>query len=603
MLESTKLFELTTKHLRLWARTLKLIGAVVPYWTATWIVLLVIQGMIPAVTVYLTKLTIDSFVAVRNDLSLVNDAIFLLIATGATLLLGEALQSLIAWTRTSQEDILTNHLKDLIHEKAAEVDISFYESPSYFDLLEQVRGNSISRPLALLESFGSVVQSLITLLSFSAILLSYGWWVPLILLVGALPALAVYVRSERIMQNWTKETTQDRRWLSYFDSVLTTTYTAQETRVYALSDHFRKRYQDLSKRLRLEKIGHVKKQLAGKFFAGILALAAAGFGVGWIALKVLNNTATLGDLAIFYQVFSRGQSLMQSLLSGVNRTFSNNFYLDILFEFLDLKPGIRSTQTPVPFPSRLKIGIEFSNVTFTYPSARQPSLQNFDLFIPAGKIVAIVGANGAGKSTMIKLLCRFYEPDEGTIRIDGIDIRDFDISELRKGLAVYFQFPVHYHETVAQNIAFGDIQRPATEGEIREAAESAGADQFIEKLAQQYESMLGKHFTNGAELSGGQWQRLTLARAYYRKAPILILDEPTSFMDSWSEAEWFEHLRDLLTDRTGLIITHRFTIAMRGDIIHVMDEGRIIESGTHKDLVVNGGSYAESWASQTAASM
>jgi ATP-binding cassette subfamily B protein len=203
---------------------------------------------------------------------------------------------------------------------------------------------------------------------------------------------------------------------------------------------------------------------------------------------------------------------------------------------------------------------------------------------------------------LVKLLCRFYVPQEGSIEIDGIDIAKFDPQELRRNLSAQFQFPANYHETAGQNIAFGDVGRVARPEEIESAARAAGAHDFVSKLPKGYDTMLGRHFADGWELSGGQWQRLTLARAYFRDAPILILDEPTSFMDSWSEAEWFDHLRELLTGRTGLVITHRFTIAMRADIIMVVDNGKIIESGTHNELLTGDGFYAQSWKSQMEAS-
>jgi ATP-binding cassette subfamily B protein len=598
VINTQELHSLVAKHTTLWIRTLRLIGSVVPFWTVAWIALLILLGVAPGVTIYLTKLSIDSIIAVQAGTVAVNTAVLYLVLTGISFLSTEVLNGLMTWVRTSQEDILTNHLKDLIHKKASEVDLAFYESSSYFDLLEQVRGNSITRPLALLESFGSVLQSTITLLTFSTLLVSYGWWVPLVLLVGAVPALAIFIRSERLMQRWVLKTTQDRRWLSYFDATLTTNHAAQETRIFGLSEHFRRRYQELSLRLRLEKLGHVKRQLSGRLIAAAIALLTAAGAMGWMALRVFNNLATLGDLAVFYQVFSKAQSLMQSLLGGVNRTFSNNFYLEILFEFLDIEPEIVSRERTVPFPAKIEHGIEFNNLTFSYPGSEYKALDDFSLFIPAGKLAAIVGVNGAGKSTLIKLLCRFYDPQKGDIKIDGTDLRDFDVTDLQRNLSAYFQFPIRYHETVTQNIAFGDIDRPVDVDRVQSAAVSSGADALIQNLTRGYETLLGKHFADGSELSGGQWQRLTLARAYYRKAPIMFLDEPTSFMDSWSEAEWFEHLRELVTGQTGLIITHRFTIAMRADIIHVVDSGKIIESGTHNQLIAADGFYAESWRSQ-----
>ena len=590
--------EMIRSHTKLWARTLKLVLAVVPYWTGAWVVLLILRGLLPAATVYLTKLTIDTFMIARDDSDVLNSALLFAAGVGVTLVATELTTFSLDWVRAVQTDVLMDHLKGRIQLKAAEVDLEFYESPNYYDLLEQARGDAVSRPLTLLESFGSIFQNSITLLTFSALLLRYGWWVPVLLLIGALPALYLYLRSEKVMHAWVRSSAPDRRWLSYLESVVTSGQTAAEVRIFNLGDHFRERYAALSSRLRRERMHHAGKRYRGKLFAGLLALGTAGLGVGWIALAVVQKTATLGDLAVFYQIFTRGQAIMQSLLGGANQAFSSGLYLENLYEFLDLAPRTKPPSNPVPFPSPIKKGIRFSNITFGYPGTDSTVYKNFNLTIPAGKIVALVGMNGAGKSTLVKLLCGFYTPQEGSIEIDGIDIANMDAKDLRRNLSVQFQFPANYHESAEQNIAFGDIDHPLVPEHVESAARASGAHEFVSQLPKGYKTMLGRHFTDGQELSGGQWQRLTLARAYYRNAPMLILDEPTSFMDSWSEAEWFDHLKELLTGRTSLIITHRFTIAMRADIIMVVDDGRIIESGTHSELLSGDGFYAQSWKSQ-----
>src|SRR5581483_5773221 len=243
-------------------------------------------------------------------------------------------------------------------------------------------------------------------------------------------------------------------------------------------------------------------------------------------------------------------------------------------------------------------GICFQHVAFRYPGSERRVLQDFNLTIPAGQIVAIVGANGAGKSTLLKLLCRFYDPEAGLITLDGSDIRDVSLQHLRRMMTVLFQWPVPYQATAAQNIAFGDLAAAREMAELEMAARSAGAHEVITGLPRGYDTLLGKWFANGVELSIGEWQRLALARAFFRRAPILILDEPTSALDSWAEADWFDRFRALANGRTAIIITHRFTIARRADMIHVMDAGRIVESGNYEELLARGGLYAQSWTAQ-----
>jgi ATP-binding cassette subfamily B protein len=252
-------------------------------------------------------------------------------------------------------------------------------------------------------------------------------------------------------------------------------------------------------------------------------------------------------------------------------------------------------------PAALRRGISFEDVTFRYPGSQTNVLENFNLYVPAGNLVAIVGPNGAGKTTVLKLLSRFYDVDAGRVALDGIDVRDVAQDDLRRALTMLFQLPVPYHATAGESIALGDIGADPTRREIESAARSAGAHEVINRLPQGYDTLLGKWYASGVELSTGEQQRIALARAYLRRAPIVLLDEPTSFIDSWAEAQWFQQFRALTLGRTAIIITHRFTIARRADMIHVMDDGRIVESGSHADLVRSAGLYAQSWAAQTQA--
>jgi ATP-binding cassette subfamily B protein len=335
-----------------------------------------------------------------------------------------------------------------------------------------------------------------------------------------------------------------------------------------------------------------------KAFAGVAALLISGIALASVAWRVLGGQATLGDLALFYGALSRGQGLVRSLLSTVGQIAANGLYLKNLFRFLDLKPEIEDPVVPIAAPATLKNEILFKQVEFSYPGSSRRALRNFSLTVPAGKVVAIVGANGAGKTTLLKLLCRLYDVTAGQIEVDGKDIRNLRIADLRRMITVLFQFPVQYHTTVRENIGLGDLSRSSIPGAVESAAVAAGAHEMIVDLPMGYDSILGRWFEKGEELSGGEWQRIALARAYARNSPIVILDEPTSFMDSWSEADWFARFRTLVGCRTAIVITHRFTIAMRADVIHVMDNGEIVESGTHDQLLSRDGLYAQSWLSQ-----
>jgi ATP-binding cassette subfamily B protein len=267
-----------------------------------------------------------------------------------------------------------------------------------------------------------------------------------------------------------------------------------------------------------------------------------------------------------------------------------------------LKSEVVEAADAVPAPSPLRTGITFKNVTFRYPGRSSNSLTNFSAFFPARKIVALVGENGAGKTTLLKLLARFYDPHFGTVEIDGIDLRRVSLTSLRQLITFMFQVPVYYQMTAAENIALGNLEAAKNPDRVRRAARSAGADEVINRLSNTYDSLLGRLFPGGRELSGGEWQRLALARAFIREAPLILLDEPTSSMDPWAEADWYGRLKTLAESRTVIMATHRPTIAMRADLIHVMKDGEIVESGTHDELVGRNGLYARSWRAQIMAS-
>jgi ATP-binding cassette subfamily B protein len=391
-------------------------------------------------------------------------------------------------------------------------------------------------------------------------------------------------------------TTADERRTWYYDWLLTSHEAASELRLFGLGERFQSAYAALRKRLRGEKFQLAQSQAIGEFTAGALALLAGGASLLWMAWRAIRGWITPGDLALFYQAFQQGLGLMRSLLQNLGQLYSSSLFLGNLFEFLALEPTVLNAPSPSPMPAALASGIHFDRVTFQYPGAREPTLSDFSLTIPAGRIVSLVGPNGAGKSTFVKLLCRFYDPLGGRVELDGRDLRSFRIEDLRRHITVLFQEPVRYNATAGENIRLGD--QGASEAEIETAAVSAGADAIVRRLPAGYDNALGKLFIEGAELSTGEWQRIALARAFLRQAPILILDEPTSAMDPWAEAEWIDRFRSLAHGRTAILITHRLTTAMRADEIHVFSEGRVVESGSHEELLRRGGLYAQSWARQ-----
>jgi ATP-binding cassette subfamily B protein len=452
--------------------------------------------------------------------------------------------------------------------------------------------------MALLESVGALLQSGITLAAMLVVLLPYGWWLPIALLVSTLPAFFIVLQHRLRLHRWLVKNTPDERRAWYYDWLLTVREAAAELRLFQLSDHFQEAFQSLRRRLRGERIQLMRAQSRAELAAGSLALLVTGLAMVWMIGQALHGLVTLGDLALFYSAFNQGQGLMRSFMENVGEMYSHSFFLSDLFEFLGLQPRIADPAQPVSVPRALRKGIRFEHVTFSYPESTRKTLQDFNLDIAAGQVAAIVGANGAGKSTLIKLLCRFYDPQEGTITIDGTNLRDFSVQDLRRQMTVLFQEPVHYSATVRENIALGDVQAAPSLDQVLAAAEAAGADKPIGYLADGYDTLLGKWFEGGADLSVGEWQRLALARAFLRQAPVIVLDEPTSAMDPWGEADWLGRFRQLAGGRTAILITHRFTTAAFADCIYVMDEGRIVEAGSHHELLSGSGRYAASWKEQ-----
>jgi ATP-binding cassette subfamily B protein len=589
-------------QLKFLPRTLRVVWAAARGWTALWLALLVAQGLLPAATVYLTRDLVDGLAALvaagpggARDLAPVATIAALM---AAALLLAEALRGAAEWVRAAQARRVEDHLAGLIHAQSTRGYLAFYESPEYHDHLHRARAEASYRPVALLENGGNLVQNGITLAAMAAVLAPYGAWLPLALLASTLPALVVVVRFALRQHRWRQSVTADERRAAYYDWLMTTGESAAEMRLFGLAGHFSAAYQALRGRLRHEELRLARSQGAAELVAGAIALAVSAACVAWVAWRAIHGEATLGDLALFYQAFSQGQRLMRSLLGSVGHVYYNVLFLGNLFAFLDLEPRVTDPVRPAALAaSSSGLGVRFRGVTFRYPGSERMALDALDLEIPPGRVVAIVGANGAGKSTLLKLLCRFYDPQEGSVEIGGVDVRELPLATLRAHVSVLFQEPVHYNASVAENIALHPSM-PATRAEVEAAAHAAGAQALNARLPKGYETALGKWFEGGVELSTGEWQRLALARAFMRRAPLVILDEPTSAMDSWAESDWLQRFGALAAGRTAMIVTHRFTTAMRADVIYVMSEGRIAEFGTHAQLLQRGGDYARSWRAQ-----
>ena len=594
----SRLGKATAQLPHLW-RALRLIWEAAPRSTALWAVLLLMQAPLPAVTVWLTRLLIDRLTALAGvgpEWPTIRATLGLGVLVAALFLVNELIRVAANWVRGAQSERVRDHIRDLIHERSVAVDLAYYDSADYYDQLHRARAEASYRPMALLESLGSVLRDGLSLVGLAAILAPFGLWLPGVLILSALPGFAVALRNYRSEHRWQQAITPDERRAWYYDWAMTSRAAAAELRLFRLGPRFRELHRELQARLRAQRLDLLRAQGLSGLAANALGMVIGGAVMAWMIWRVIQGLATLGDLVLLYEAFRQGQGMMRIVLSSLGQIYQNSLFLSNLFAFLDLRPRIIEPATPRSF--RLTRCLAFEQVSFRYPDSDRQALQSLDLEIPAGQVAALVGANGSGKSTLVKLLCRLYDPDEGRILVDGHDLRSLSTETLRRQVAVLFQEPVHYSDTAWDNIAFGDLTRPADDAAIRDAAKRAGGHAFIERLPQGYQSLLGRWFSGAAELSVGEWQRVALARAFYSDAAIIALDEPTSAMDSWTEADWLARLRAQLEGRTALIVTHRFTTAMYADVIHVMADGRIVESGSHAELIAQGGLYAQSWHRQ-----
>ncbi|MHB8869725.1 MAG: ABC transporter ATP-binding protein [Thermoleophilia bacterium] len=599
-----------------WA--LRLVWSAARRWTIAWLLLILGQGLVPVGVVFLVRSVVNGVVAAveaGGGWVDVRPVVLLAAALGGLLVAGEGLRGLAGWVRAAQGELVRDHIAGLIHHRSVELDLAYYETPEYHDHLHRAQGEALHRPLALVEGLGTLLQNSVTFVAMLAVLVPYGWWLTFVLLASTVPALLVVLRHSSAQHAWRRRTTADERRTWYYSYLLTRADAAMEVRLFDLGARLMSRYDELRSRLRVERLSLARRQGLAAAGAGVFGLAVAGAAMAWMVWRTARGGASLGDLALFYQAFQQGQRLLRAVLEGVGQLLGNALFLGDLREFMNLEPrvvdpppgagsapahGVGGGRLPTGPP-----GVRLIGVTFAYPGSARRVLDDFSFAVPSGGIVALMGPNGSGKSTIFKLIGRLYDPQQGTVEIGGLDVRSLPLADLRSRITILAQRPVQYSMTVADNIALGrwagDRAGGASDEDresVTRAADTAGVDELIRELPQGYETLLGRWFDGGVELSVGEWQRVALARAFARSAPVMLLDEPTSAMDPWAEAEWMACLREMAEGRTVLLVTHRLSTAMHADVVQVLVDGRIVESGPHAELLTAGGEYARSWTAQ-----
>jgi ATP-binding cassette, subfamily B, bacterial len=580
---------------------LRLVWQSSPGWTMARTGLLVVQGILPLVTIYLAKLIVDAVTAgltQPNKDPAFNQIVGLLVIAMGVALLTILCSSLAELINNAQTQRVMDYMQSVLNAKSIAIDLEYYEDPRYYDTLQRAQQEAPHRPSQILSRLAQLIQNTISLVAMVGLLLALHWGVIVILFLAALPAMLVRINYTKAVYRWQREWTPSAREASYLAWILTTDSFAKEIRLFNLGTFFSNRFDTLRKDLFRALLGLFTRRFAAFFSAQAIAGIFLFAIYGMIIYQTLYGTLKLGDLVLYHQALQQGQEGLRSLMAALSGLYEDNLFLANLYEFLDLQPRMMVSAQPKPVPQPMQKGIVFEGVDFSYANTPRQALHDISLVVRPGETIALVGENGSGKTTLIKLLCRLYDPTAGRILIDGIDIRDLDVTELRQQISVIFQDYAKYNLTAQDNIWLGNITLPHTEEGISRAARRAGADEVIRKLPHGYHTILGKLFAQGEELSIGQWQKVALARAFLRDSQVIVLDEPTSAMDPKAEYEVFKKFRELIQDQAAILITHRLSTVKMADRIYVMDQGRIVESGTHEQLLQLEGIYADLFETQ-----
>jgi ATP-binding cassette, subfamily B, bacterial len=557
------------------------------------ILLRLIRSAIPVSILYIGKLIIDQVILLSRTHSTDLSVLWkLVLAEFALAIISDALARATALVDSLLGDLFSNHTSVKIMEHAATLDLDQFEDSEFYDKLERARQQTIGRTI-LLSQLLSQVQDIITMAFLLVGLIAFNAWLILLLLVAIVPAFLGESYFNDKSYALTRGQTPERRELDYMRYLGASDETAKEVKLFNLSGFLIDRFKMLSNKFYDDnKKLSVKRASWGTLFA---LLGSLGYYAAYVVMiiKTVEGALTVGTLTFLAGSFRQLRSLLEGILSRFTSVSQGAIYLRDFFDFFEIQPKIKAASKPVPFPNPIRHGITFENVGFKYHNSDQWANRHLSFTLHAGEKLALVGENGAGKTTLVKLMARLYDPVEGRILLDGVDLREYDIMDLRKNTGIIFQDYLRYQLSFAQNIAVGNIDEQDNRPLIKMSAEKSLANLLADRLPQKYDQALGRRFNNGIELSGGEWQKVALARAYMKEAQILILDEPTSALDARAEYSVFQRFAELSKGKTAVLISHRFSTVRMADRILVLDKGQIIEMGSHEELINKNGHYAE----------
>jgi len=558
--------------------------------------LTLIAAALPAGQAWAGKLIIDGIVeAVRQGIAPEAGLRYVLPYLAlefALVLIGSVTGQVRALFDRILQSQLTNHVNSLIIRKAIHLDLQFFEDPVFYDTLQNARRQADVSALSIVNSSLQMLQQGITLLSLVVLLVRFSPWLAVIVFVSAIPTfLSQSQYADRAFRAVSRRA-PEARLLNYLETLLTGIDTVKEIKLFGLGEPLLGRYRALFTQFYLEDRAIAQRRTVAGLGWGMLSNLAYYGSYAWIVLRTIGGLITLGDMTMFLAIFRQSQSSIRSLLDSLNRLYESNLFLDNLMKYLKLEPLLIAPANGRAAPAPIRQGIEFRNVSFCYPGSDLYVLRDINLLIKPAERIALVGLNGAGKTTLIKLLTRLYDPTDGEVLLDGVDLREYDLTSLHQRFGVIFQDFVRYQFTVRENIGFGQVDALDDLARIREAADRGGAAPIIENMPQGYDTMLGRRWDKGQELSGGEWQKIALARAFMRRAEVLVLDEPTSALDAEAEYEVFRRFGELMQGRIAVLISHRFSTVRMADRIVVLSAGKILELGSHAELIRLDGTYA-----------
>jgi ATP-binding cassette subfamily B protein len=479
-----------------------------------------------------------------------------------------------------------------IIRKALELDLAHFENAEYYDKLQNARREADWRSLQIVDGGFFLAQNVITLLSFGALLLRFSPWLALLLFLATLPAFIAQSQYADLNFRVLSWRAPEARKLQYLEYLLTDYDSVKEVKLFNLGEPLLGRYADLFWKFLKEDQTIAAKRSWASLGWGLLATLSYYGAYAWIVWRAVGGEITLGDMTLYLGISRSSQGMFEAIFYGLSGLYENGLFMSNLFAFLSLSPKMAVAARPLPAPKEIRQGIEFRDVSFRYEGRDEWTLRHVNLTIRPGEKIALVGKNGAGKTTLIKLLTRLYDPTEGQILLDGVDLRDYDLRDLRRRIGVIFQDFVRYHLPARENVGFGQIDALDDQPRIVRAAEKSGADPLIQKMPEGYETVLGRWFSRGRDLSGGEWQKIALGRAFMRDCEVLVLDEPTAALDAENEMRVFQQFRELTADKSAVLISHRFSTVRMADRIFVVEHGQITEEGTHAALLEQGGTYA-----------